>query len=155
MDVPKCVNVCWISKSAGGWRSLCFVRFSFRRPPTKPFSPPFLPSPLPLALSRVRNATLALAHMSLKAEIKTWADALAAYDEQNYEAALSHFQVRSFSFNVTGLRIFDSLPIKVYSRLVQDNDQYWSHPRRDRGARICGECLRRCLQPSAEFAETF
>jgi hypothetical protein len=37
--------------------------------------------------------------MSLKAELETWAGALKAYDEENYDMALDMFSVRCFQQN--------------------------------------------------------
>jgi hypothetical protein len=68
--------------------------------------------------------------MSLKAELETWANALKAYDDADFEASLDLFSVRlqpCFSFSRS--EVLSSMNLIAYRGLVKDIDEHGSHIR--------------------------
>jgi hypothetical protein len=69
--------------------------------------------------------------MSLKAELETWAAALKAYDENDYEKSLDLFSVRRYSHRPFGytasLLLTIGFDLIAYRGLVQDLDEYGSY----------------------------
>lgn len=59
--------------------------------------------------------------MSLKAELETWAAALKAYDDQDFEKALDLFSVRLCGFYVVD--DVDGLSVSLFSKRIADSSK--------------------------------
>jgi hypothetical protein len=70
--------------------------------------------------------------MSLKAELETWAAALKAYDEEDFDQSLELFSVRPFPFPSHISYLIPPPHFPGYRRLVENPHKYGSylcHPR--------------------------